>query len=94
MAGKTVTLVMNGDVPLETFTEGVVQFQKLMRALSREIGHGSAIRWTLSDLEFGSADMSFVGEAEAPELLTKKSLHSRVQVSADAKSEARSRAVQ
>ncbi len=69
MAGKTVTLVMNGDVPLETFTEGVVQFQKLMRALSREIGHGSAIRWTLSDLEFGSADMSFVGEAEAPELV-------------------------
>lgn len=69
MAGKTVTLVLNGDVPLETFTEGVVQFQKLMRALSREIGPGSTIHWTLSDLEFGSADMSFVGESEAPEVV-------------------------
>lgn len=66
MAGKTVGLVLNGEVPLDTFAEAIGHFQRLVRALSREIGGKAAIAWTLADLEFGSADMAFTGESAAP----------------------------
>ncbi len=69
MAGKTITLVMNGEVPLDVFAEGVAHLQRLVKALSREIGGKTPVWWVLSDLEFGSADMSFIGESDRPELV-------------------------
>lgn len=69
MAGKTVTLVMNGEVPLEIFAEAVGHFQRLIRALSRELGPRASVRWVLSDMEFGSADMSFSGDSDTPEVV-------------------------
>lgn len=71
MADKTVALVMNGDVSLELFAEAVTQLQRLVKALSREIGGKKPIGWVLADLEFGSADMSFIGESDDPQLVEK-----------------------
>jgi hypothetical protein len=54
MADNTVTLVLDGRVPLSEFAKGVVAFNDLVSALADEVANG-AVRWVLDDLQFSSA---------------------------------------
>jgi hypothetical protein len=65
--GKTITLVVHGDLPLDTFAEALTRLQRLIKSLSREVGGQKPIAWVLADLDFGSADMTFAGQGDDPD---------------------------
>ncbi len=62
----TLTLALDGEVPLDLFAEAVRGFQELVDALSDDVGQ-DAMPWVLDDLEFGSATMVVRSEAGATE---------------------------
>lgn len=67
MERKTIALVVHGDLSLDTFAEALNHLQRLVKALSREVGGRKPIAWVLADLDFGSADMTFTGQGEDEE---------------------------
>jgi len=54
MANDTVTLVLDGEVPLDLFVEAVRRFDGLVRALARESGADKAT-WIVTNLDASSA---------------------------------------
>lgn len=54
MALDTVTLALDGEVPLEEFARAVMHFNDLVKTLSAEVGD-PALDWIIDDLEFSSA---------------------------------------
>ncbi len=54
MADNTVTLILEGRVPLAEFARGIAGFNDLVSALSEEIEDG-AVQWILDDLQYSSA---------------------------------------
>jgi hypothetical protein len=54
MADNTVTLTLNGDVPLEDFAKAIASLDELVRALSEESGN-ERIDWVVQDLQVSSA---------------------------------------
>jgi hypothetical protein len=54
MPDNTVTIVLNGDVPLSEFAKAVANFNELVRALSAEAGNES-LDWIIQDLQYSSA---------------------------------------
>jgi len=62
MPDNTVTLVVNGDVSLETFTQAVANFNELVQGLSEE--SGGAVDWLIQDLQVSSAVVASMGKGD------------------------------
>ncbi len=54
MPDNTVTLVLDGDVPLAEFAKAVVAFNELVAALSAEVST-APLDWIIQDLQYSSA---------------------------------------
>lgn len=67
----TVTLRLNGDVPLAEFAKAVTGLNALLRALSAEVAAGSAIDWTISALDWSSATTTARGWSAEPEAVVR-----------------------
>jgi hypothetical protein len=63
MADNTVTLVVNGEVSLETFTQALAHFNNLIQALDEE--SGASIEWLIQDLQVSSAVVASMGKGDA-----------------------------
>src|SRR5690242_14056244 len=55
MAKDSVTLALNGDIPLRSYVLGVQRFAGLIEALSDELAGKAELDWVISDLAAGSA---------------------------------------
>lgn len=58
MPDNTVTLVLDGEVPLQEFSKAIVGFSELVKALSVEAG--AALDWVIQDLQMSSALASVI----------------------------------
>lgn len=67
MAGDTVTLALNGDVPLHLFAESLKRFRELLDALTAEVAEPGAVDWVIDDLQTGSAITTVRGVAQSPD---------------------------
>ena len=54
MPNDTVTLALDGDVPLEEFARTMGRFAELVNALSEEVG-SPGLDWVVDDLQVSSA---------------------------------------
>jgi hypothetical protein len=63
VASRTLTLSLEGDVPLDLFVEAMKRWQTLINDLSAEIAHDAKIEWVIEYLEAGSATATVRGEA-------------------------------
>jgi hypothetical protein len=68
---NTVTLRLNGDVPLADFAKAVEKLNAIVRALSAEVAAGSDIDWVVSGLEFSSAVATVQGTASEPDAVAR-----------------------
>lgn len=59
----TVTLVLSGDVPVEQFSSAVSGLASLLRELTNTVSSQEPIRWTVDQLEAGSATIAVRGHA-------------------------------
>lgn len=67
---NTVTLVLTGDVPVERFSTAVSGLATLLQELTRELASDQRIRWSVDQLDSGSAIIAVRGYAdEAPEVV-------------------------
>jgi hypothetical protein len=66
MTVNTLTLALGGEVPLDLFSQTIRHFQHLIELLSKEMGEGVAITWTVDELSAGSAVITIRGEAADP----------------------------
>lgn len=64
MANNTITLALNGDVPLNLFVEALQHLDNLVNGISDEIGVSSKLIWFVDDLQPGSAVATMRGESE------------------------------
>jgi hypothetical protein len=64
---NTVTLVLDGRVPLSEFAKGMVGFNELVSALSEEVANGS-VGWVLDDLQYSSAIATARGEGSTKDI--------------------------
>jgi hypothetical protein len=62
MSNTTLTLTLEGEVPLEQFAESMMSLKKLVDALGREVSGHAKIAWIVSDLSSGSASATLRGE--------------------------------
>ncbi|OQY89689.1 MAG: hypothetical protein B6D41_10360 [Chloroflexi bacterium UTCFX4] len=69
MDNDTLTLALNGEVPLQEFAQALNYFNALVQGLSNEIAHDAAIEWVIDTLEAGSAITTVKGETEQMERL-------------------------
>jgi len=67
MASRTLTLTLEGDVPLDLFVEALKRWHTLIADLSAEIAQDTKIEWVVEYLEAGSATAIVRGEAETTE---------------------------
>ncbi len=67
MAGETVTLALNGEVPLDVFADEVRHWTALLGALAKAVSPEANIEWFIEDLQPGSATTTARGESEVPE---------------------------
>ncbi|MGH2365599.1 MAG: hypothetical protein ACRDHX_13235 [Chloroflexota bacterium] len=67
MAEDTVTIRLDGNVPLDVFAVAVRHFNDLVSALTSEIAPSARISWPLADLQTGSALIAARGVAARPE---------------------------
>ena len=63
MANDTVTLALDGEVQLEDFANAMVEFRKLVTALTSAVGENTKIEWVLQNLNYSSAIVSARGES-------------------------------
>ncbi len=66
MPSDTLTLALDGEVPLAKFDDAVRGFRRLVDALTREIAKDAAIEWTIAALELGSTTTTVQGESDDP----------------------------
>ncbi len=50
MSSDTLTLKLNGDVPLETYAQAIESLAKLVASLTEEIAGQDEIAWEIADL--------------------------------------------
>ena len=65
MATDTITLILEGDIPLESFAKAIKDFSSLIVALTNE--EGGDIEWTIEDLQPGSTLATVRGRSPQPE---------------------------
>lgn len=61
---NTLTLRLEGEIILGEFAETVTQFNALVHRLADELAVNARIKWTVGDLEYGSAIVTITGDAE------------------------------
>jgi hypothetical protein len=64
MPADTITLALDGGVPLSQFGQAMLAFSGLVRSLSSELGVIRKVEWVIDDLEAGSATATVRGEAK------------------------------
>lgn len=64
MAKDTVTLALNGDIPLRLYVIGMQRFFGLIEALSKELVEKPSFDWVIADLAAGSAVTTARAEAQ------------------------------
>ncbi len=69
MPGTTVTLALEGAVPLGHFADAIAGFRQLIEALSKEVAGDAEIQWTVEELQAGSAIATARGESDAEEVV-------------------------
>lgn len=69
MTPPTRTLTLGGEVPLDLFSQTMRHFDQLVQALSKEMGDGIAVAWTVDELSSGSAVITIRGEADDPTVI-------------------------
>ena len=62
--GTTLTLVLGGDVPLDSFAESIQHFRQLIDALTQEVSGAAKIAWVVDELTGGNTLATIRGEAE------------------------------
>lgn len=67
MPETTLTITLNGDVPLDLYIDGMRFFRQLIDALTREVSQQADIVWLVDDLSSGSAVATIRGEADQVE---------------------------
>ena len=67
----TLTLALNGEVPLPEFAQAIGHLDDLVRALSNELVSDTAVEWVIDRLESGSAIATVRGYSETPEAVSK-----------------------
>lgn len=70
MATETLTLRLEGDVPLRDFAAAIDSFSRLVDALTSAVGEPSIV-WTVADLEAGSGEITALGSGPDPEPLVR-----------------------
>src|SRR5207253_6784001 len=63
VAKDTVTLTLEGDVPVDEFAKAIGYFSALLRALSEEVSNSTPIEWDIARLSGGSATAVVRGTA-------------------------------
>ena len=63
MVNRTMTLALNGEVPLSLFAEAIMHFRGLVDALTHEISPAAKIEWLIEDLVSSSAVATVRGES-------------------------------
>jgi hypothetical protein len=66
MAEDTLTLALEGQVPLELFGRSMQSFSDLVQALSKEVADDAAVEWLVDALEVGSAVATVRGTCADP----------------------------
>ena len=66
---ETLTLALNGDVPLGEFANAMDCFSSLVDELSSEIAGKAKIEWVIDSLEAGSAVATVRGRTDSPNIL-------------------------
>lgn len=69
MADTTITISLEGEVPLDKFSEVMSNFTELLRLLSREIAGRTSIEWVIEDLQAGSATATVSGVSQHAEVV-------------------------
>ena len=67
----TLTLALNGEVPLSEFAKAIGHLNDLVRALSNELVTDTAVEWLIENLESGSAIATVRGYSDTPEAVSK-----------------------
>lgn len=62
MANNKITLKLDGIVPLDLYTKAVGHFASLVANLTEEIVGDDGVRWTVTDLDSGSAFIGVTGD--------------------------------
>jgi hypothetical protein len=60
MTDTTLTLALNGDVPLDDFADGIREFWRLVNALTQEVSGKSDIAWFIDELTVEAPSPLFV----------------------------------
>jgi hypothetical protein len=63
MPNTTMTLALNGEIPLDLFTQAMGHFRGLVYALAEEISPAAHIEWFIEDLVSSSAQATVRGES-------------------------------
>jgi hypothetical protein len=71
MQDNTLTLIIDGEVHLNVYTEVLRHFSKLVNLISSEVVQDVEIEWIISDLQVGSAIATIVGHAPTNEPIAK-----------------------
>ena len=69
MSLDTITLALDGDIPLDEFSRGLSLFNVLIRELTAEIGRDTQVNWSVESLESGSAITTIKGDSERIEVV-------------------------
>ena len=64
MIKDTITLALNGDVPLHLFAEAMTYLSSLVDALADDVGVADKVKWYVDDLQPGSAIVTMRGESD------------------------------
>lgn len=67
MPGTTLTVALGGEIQLDQFAESMQRFQRLIDALTNEVGGKASIEWVIDELTSGSAIATVRGDAEQTE---------------------------
>ena len=67
MPETTLTVVLDGNVPLDQFADGMQRFRRLVETLTQEVSGKAEIAWIVDELAGGSAVATIRGEAEQVE---------------------------
>ncbi len=63
MAKDTITFILYGEVPLESFSEAIERWAKLIDALSREVGQRTDIEWEIAKLQSSNPTVTIKGRS-------------------------------
>lgn len=85
-ASQTLSLEIDGDIPLEVFTRGAQEWVALVNQLTKDINRKEKVAWYVDELSRSSMIVTARGEAESPDNVVRvvrgyenvaRALHSR-----------------